>query len=142
MRKWLQPLVDQYLQAVTPLQHSEDDRAQAITWANWMRQHWAQHGLADLKQQRNLMTDVRGVIKSHLGADHVALETMNLPSLNGKKSGDPDSISRSAPKWGKRRDRSSFAIRQFYSGGCHSYGVSTGDRSCRHRTTRSSSTPG
>jgi hypothetical protein len=58
MRKWLQPLVDEYLQAVAPLQHSKDDRAQAITWANWMRQHWAQHGLSDLKQQRNLMTDL------------------------------------------------------------------------------------
>jgi hypothetical protein len=78
MRKWLQPLVDEYLQAVAPLQHSEDDRAQAITWAHWMRQRWAKHGLADLKQQRNLMTDVRGAIKSRLGTDHVALETMNF----------------------------------------------------------------
>jgi Telomere resolvase len=78
MRKWLQTLVDEYLPAVAPLQHSDDDRAQAIAWANWMRQHWAQHGLADLKQQRNLMTDVRSAIKMHLGTDHVALETMNF----------------------------------------------------------------
>jgi Telomere resolvase len=78
MRKWLQTLVDEYLSAVAPLQHLADDRAQAIVWAHRMRQHWAQHGLADLKQQRNLMTDVRNAIKSHLGTDHVALETMNF----------------------------------------------------------------
>jgi Telomere resolvase len=34
--------------------------------------------LSDLKQQRDLMTDVRSAIKSHLGTDHVALETMNF----------------------------------------------------------------
>jgi hypothetical protein len=78
MRKWLQPLVNEYLSAVTPLSHAEDDRAQAIVWALWMRQHWSLHGLADLKQQRNLMTDVRNAIKSRLGTDHVALETMNF----------------------------------------------------------------
>jgi hypothetical protein len=89
MRKWLQPLVDEYLQAVAPLQHSKDDRAQAITWANWMRQHWAQHGLSDLKQQRNLMTDVRNVIKSHLGTDHVALETMNFTVKEWTTINDP-----------------------------------------------------
>jgi Telomere resolvase len=89
MRKWLQTLVDEYLLAVAPLQHSEDDRAQAIVWANWMRQHWAQHGLADLKQQRNLMTDVRNAIKSRLGTDHVALETMNFTVAEWTTINDP-----------------------------------------------------
>jgi hypothetical protein len=42
MRKWLQTLVDEYIPAVTPLSHSEDDRAQAIVWAHRMRQQWAQ----------------------------------------------------------------------------------------------------
>jgi Telomere resolvase len=89
MRKWLQTLVDEYLSAVAPLQHSEEDRNQAIVWANWMRQHWAQHGLADLKQQRNLMTDVRNAIKSHLGTDHVALETMNFTVAEWTTINDP-----------------------------------------------------
>jgi hypothetical protein len=78
MRKWLQALVDEYIPAIAGLQHTDADRAQAIVWANWMRQRWADHGLADLKQQRNLMTDVRGAIKAQLGADHVALEAMNF----------------------------------------------------------------
>jgi len=78
MRQWLQALVNEYLPAVSPLQHSDEDRAQAIAWATWMRQQWAQHGLADLKQQRNLMTDVRRAIKTQLGEDHVALESMNF----------------------------------------------------------------
>jgi hypothetical protein len=89
MRKWLQTLVDEYLPAVASLQHSEEDRTQAIVWANWMRQHWAQHGLADLKQQRNLMTDVRSAIKSHLGTDHVALETMNFTVAEWTTINDP-----------------------------------------------------
>jgi Telomere resolvase len=89
MRQWLQTLVDEYILAVAPLQHSADDRAQAIAWANWMRQHWAQHGLADLKQQRNLMTDVRNAIKSRLGADHVALETMNFTVAEWTTINDP-----------------------------------------------------
>jgi Telomere resolvase len=78
MRKWLQALVDEYLPAIAGLQHADEDREQAIVWANWMRQRWADHGLADLRQQRNLMTDVRRAIKTQLGADHVALEAMNF----------------------------------------------------------------
>jgi hypothetical protein len=89
MRKWLQPLVDEYLSAVAPLSHSADDRAHAIVWAHRMRQQWAQHGLADLKQQRNLMTDVRNAIKSHLGTDHVALETMNFTVEEWTTINDP-----------------------------------------------------
>jgi Telomere resolvase len=89
MRKWLQTLVDEYIPAVASLQHSEEDRTQAIAWANWMRQHWAQHGLADLKQQRNLMTDVRSAIKSHLGTDHVALEAMNFTVAEWTTINDP-----------------------------------------------------
>jgi Telomere resolvase len=89
MRKWLQTLVDEYLSAVASLQHSEEDRTQAIVWANWMRQHWAQHGLADLKQQRNLMIDVRNTIKSRLGTDHVALETMNFTIAEWTTINDP-----------------------------------------------------
>jgi hypothetical protein len=89
MRKWLQTLVDEYIPAVTPLSHSEDDRAHAIVWAHRMRQQWAQHGLADLKQQRNLMTDVRSAIKSHLGTDHVALETMNFTVEEWTTINDP-----------------------------------------------------
>ncbi len=78
MRKWLQALVDKYLPAVAGLQDTAEDQAQAIEWATWMRQRWAEHGMADLKQQRNLMTDVRGAIKAQLGEDHVALESMNF----------------------------------------------------------------
>jgi Telomere resolvase len=78
MRKWLQALVDEYLPAIAGLQQTEADRAQAIVWATWMRERWADHGLADLRQQRNLMTDVRRVIKTQLGTDHVALEAMNF----------------------------------------------------------------
>jgi hypothetical protein len=89
MRKWLQTLVDEYLPAVASLQHSEEDQTQAIVWANWMRQHWAQHGLADLKQQRNLMTDVRNAIKSRLGTDHMALETMNFTVAEWTTINDP-----------------------------------------------------
>ena len=78
MRKWLQTLVDEYLPAIAELQHTAVDQAQASKWAIWMRQRWAEHGMADLKQQRNLMTDVRGAIKAQLGSDHVALESMNF----------------------------------------------------------------
>jgi hypothetical protein len=47
------------------------------------------NGLADLKQQRNLMTDVRSAIKSHLGTDHVALETMNFTVEEWTTINDP-----------------------------------------------------
>jgi Telomere resolvase len=78
MRKWLQALVDEYLPAVAELQDTPEDQAQSLQWATWMRQQWAAHGLTELKQQRNLMTDVRGAIKTQLGEDHLALESMNF----------------------------------------------------------------
>ncbi|NJR41119.1 MAG: hypothetical protein HC781_22605 [Leptolyngbyaceae cyanobacterium CSU_1_4] len=34
--------------------------------------------MAELKQQRNLMTDVRGAIKAQLCENHLALESMNF----------------------------------------------------------------
>lgn len=52
MRKWLQTLVNEYLPAVAELQHTAVDQAQASEWATWIRQQWAKHGMADLKQQR------------------------------------------------------------------------------------------
>lgn len=78
MRKWLQTLVDQFLPAVDALQDTPEGRAEAIVWATWMRQQWAEHGLVELKQQRNLMTDVRNAIKRQLGEDHLALESLNF----------------------------------------------------------------
>ena len=78
MRKWLQALVDEYLPAVAELQDTPEDQAQSLQWATWMRQQWAKHGMAELKQQRNLMTDVRGAIKAQLGENHLALESMNF----------------------------------------------------------------
>ncbi len=78
MRKWLQALVDEYLLAVAELQDAVEDQAKAIKWATWMRQQWVEHGLAELKQQRNLMTDVRNAIKRQLGEDHPALDCLNF----------------------------------------------------------------
>ena len=79
MRKWLQELVDkQYLPAIAALQDTPEGRAAAQTWADWMKQQWANHGLKALKQQRNLMTDVRNAIKHQLGEEHFALESMNF----------------------------------------------------------------
>ncbi len=78
MRKWLQALVDQLLPAVELLQDTPEGRAEAIRWATWMRQQWVEHGLVELKQQRNLMTDVRNAIKSKFGEDHLALDCQNF----------------------------------------------------------------
>jgi Telomere resolvase len=78
MRKWLQALVDQFLPAVAPLQNTSAGRAEVIKWTSWMRQQWVEHGMVNLKQQRNLMTDVRRAIKTQLGEDHLALEYMNF----------------------------------------------------------------
>jgi Telomere resolvase len=89
MRKWLQALVDEYLPAIAGLQHTDAGRAEAIVWANWMRQKWADYGLADLKQQRNLMTDVRRAIKTRLGTDHVALEAMNFTMAEWTAMNEP-----------------------------------------------------
>ncbi|MDJ0705700.1 MAG: protelomerase family protein [Leptolyngbyaceae cyanobacterium MO_188.B28] len=79
MRKWLQALVDNhYLPAIAVLPDTPAGRAEAQTWADWMKQKWADHGLKALKQQRNLMTEVRNAIKQRLGKDHFALESMNF----------------------------------------------------------------
>ena len=79
MRKWLQALVDNhYLPAIASLPDTPEGRAEAQTWADWMKQKWADHGLRALKQQRNLMTEVRNAIKQRLGKDHFALESMNF----------------------------------------------------------------
>ena len=79
MRKWLQELVDkQYLPAIAGLQDTPEGRAEAQTWADWMKDQWADHGLKALKQQRNLMTDVRNAIKHQLGEEYFALESMNF----------------------------------------------------------------
>ena len=78
MRKWLQKLVDQYLPAISDLEDTPEGRAEAQVWADWMKDQWANHGLATLKQQRNLMTDVRNAIKRQLGTDHFALDSMNF----------------------------------------------------------------
>ena len=79
MRKWLQELVDkQYLPAIAALQDTPEGRAEAQTWADWMKDQWADHDLKALKQQRNLMTDVRNAIKHQLGEEHFALESMNF----------------------------------------------------------------
>ena len=78
MRKWLQKLVDQYLPAISDLEDTPEGRAEAQVWADWMKDQWAIHGLMALKQQRNLMTDVRNAIKRQLGTDHFALDSMNF----------------------------------------------------------------
>jgi hypothetical protein len=78
MRGWLEKLVNDYLLKVTPMGFSPEDRARAEQLASAMRQAWAEQGLSALKQQKNLMTEVRGAIRSRLGEKHVALETMNF----------------------------------------------------------------
>ncbi len=77
--KWLTDLIKhEYLPAVRELSDTPEDRVKAQEWAAWMKQQWATHGLKQLKQQRNLMTAVRGAIKTTLGENHVALESMNF----------------------------------------------------------------
>ena len=78
MRGWLQKSVDEYLLKVADLSNSPQDKATAETLATAMRRAWAEQGLSALKQQKNLMTEVRGAIRSRLGEGHVALETMNF----------------------------------------------------------------
>ena len=78
MRKWLQALVDRLLPAVGLLQDTPEGQAEAIVWATWMRQQWVEHGLVELKQQRNLMTDVRNAIRRQLGEDHLVLDCLNF----------------------------------------------------------------
>lgn len=79
MRRWLKKLYDhQFFPAVAPLAHTSQDRQIAEQWSTWMKQQWHDYGLKHLKQQRNLMTEVRQALKQQLGEDHVAVETMNF----------------------------------------------------------------
>ncbi|MBD3885003.1 hypothetical protein IFO70_25045 [Phormidium tenue FACHB-886] len=78
MRKWLQPLMDEYLEAVQPLQYNDSNKAIALAWAEWLKCKWAAHGISTLDKQRPLMTEVRNYLKQALGAGHIALETMNF----------------------------------------------------------------
>ena len=79
MRRWLKTLYDnQYFPAVAPLGDTPQDQQISQQWADWMKQQWHDHGLTELKQQRNLMTEVRQALKQQLGEDHRALEAMNF----------------------------------------------------------------
>ncbi len=89
MRKWLKELVDQYLEAIANLENTPVGYAEAARWADWMKSQWAAHGLNTLKQQRNLMTDVRNAVKQQLGEDHMALESMNFTKAEWTQINDP-----------------------------------------------------
>ena len=89
MRKWLEELVDQYLEAIANLEDTPVGYAEAARWADWMKSQWAAHGLNTLKQQRNLMTDVRNAIKQQLGEAHMALESMNFTKAEWTQINDP-----------------------------------------------------
>lgn len=79
MRRWLKKLYDHpFLPAVASLEHTPQDRQVAEQWSTWMKQQWHDHGLKELKQQRNLMTEVRLALKQQLGEEHVVVETMNF----------------------------------------------------------------
>ena len=89
MRKWLKELVDQYLEAIANIEDTPVGYAEAKRWADWMKSQWAAHGLNTLKQQRNLMTDVRNAVKQQLGEDHMALESMNFTKAEWTQINDP-----------------------------------------------------
>jgi TolA-binding protein len=89
MRKWLEELVDQYLEAIANLEDTPVGYAEAARWADWMKSQWAAHGLNTLKQQRNLMTEVRNAVKQQLGEDHMALESMNFTKAEWTQINDP-----------------------------------------------------
>lgn len=89
MRKWLEELVNQYLEAIANLEDTPLGYAEAARWADWMKSQWAAHGLNTLKQQRNLMTDVRNAVKQQLGEDHMALESMNFTKAEWTQINDP-----------------------------------------------------
>ncbi len=79
MRRWLKKLYDhQFFPAVASLGDTPQDRQIAEQWSTWMKRQWHDHGLKQLKQQRNLMTEVRQALKQQLGEDHVVVETMNF----------------------------------------------------------------
>lgn len=90
MRKWLKELIDnRYLPAIRDLEDSHEGKAKAHELANWMKEQWVTHGLGTLKQQRNLMTDVRNTIKQQLGEDHFALESMNFTKAEWTEINNP-----------------------------------------------------
>ena len=89
MRKWLKELVEQYLKEVANLEETPDGRAEAKQWSQWMKSQWVAHGMKTLKQQRNLMTDVRNAIKQQLGEDHIALESMNFTKAEWTQINEP-----------------------------------------------------
>lgn len=89
MRKWLKELVEQYLEEIANLEDTLVGWAEAERWSDWMKSQWANHGLETLKQQRNLMTDVRNAIKQQLGEDHMALESMNFTKAEWTQINDP-----------------------------------------------------
>ncbi|NJK42106.1 MAG: hypothetical protein HC934_13665 [Acaryochloridaceae cyanobacterium SU_2_1] len=79
MRGWLRTLFEkQYYPAISVLMDTPADRQSAQQWADWMRQQWDRHGLSNLTQQRNLMTEVRRELKDRLGEDHFVLDSMNF----------------------------------------------------------------
>lgn len=88
-RKWLQRLIDQYIPAIARLEDTPEGRVVAQERSQWMKDQWAKHGLKALKQQRNLMTDVRNAMKQRLGSDHWALELMNFSTAEWTLINEP-----------------------------------------------------
>lgn len=78
MQKWLQTLTDEYLQSAEKLAASDEAGFQKL--ALWMRDRFVAHGATELRQQRNLMTAVRAVLREKFGTEHLALQTMNFSS--------------------------------------------------------------
>jgi Telomere resolvase len=66
------------LKEIAELGNSTNERVKAKELANEMKQAWKTYGMKELKQQRSLMTEVRGAIKQQLGKKHIALETMDF----------------------------------------------------------------
>lgn len=91
MKKWLAVLLDDhYLPAIAHLQDNPSDRAKAEEWATWLKQQWAERGLAQLNQQRTLMTDTRNAVKA-LDPHHVALHSMNFTTEQWREMNNPAS---------------------------------------------------
>ena len=76
MRRWLQKHYTHYFQQVEHL--SPDDKPQAETWAQWMRDQWNEYGMRKLTQHKDLMREVRASLKADLGEGHIALQTMTF----------------------------------------------------------------
>lgn len=89
MRKWLKELVSEYLEVIASLEDTPVGWAEAERWSDWMKSQWADHGMQTLKQQRNLMTDVRNALKQQLGEDHMALEYMNFTKAEWTQINEP-----------------------------------------------------